>query len=63
MELIVKDSSHLNLKDNEIYLLGNFNINLLQNRNYILSGKGMAACQEPVQTLIHKYQECSHIFS
>ena len=62
MELIVKGSSHLNLKDNEIYLFGNFNVNLLQNRNYILSEKGMAACQEPVQTLIHKYQEFCHIF-
>ena len=41
MELIVKGFSHLNLKDNEIYLLSDFNINLLQNGNYILNGKGM----------------------
>ena len=63
MRLIVKDFSHLNLKDNEIYLLGNFNINVSQNRNFILNGKGMAACHEPVQTLINKYQEFCHIFS
>ena len=63
MELIVKDFSHLNLKDNEINLLGNFNINLLQNGNYILNGKRMAACQGPVQTLINTYQEFYHIFS
>ena len=31
MELIVKSISLLNLKDNEIYLLGDFSINLLQN--------------------------------
>ena len=40
MELIVKSFSPLNLKDTEIYLLSDFNINLLENRNYILSRKG-----------------------
>ena len=35
MELIVESFSVLNLKDNEIYLLSDFNINLLQNGNYI----------------------------
>ena len=30
--LIVKNFSHLNLKDNEIYLLCDFNINLLTKR-------------------------------
>ena len=55
MELIVKGVSHLNLKDNEIYLLGDFNINLLQNGNYILNGKGMTASQGPVCTLTNKY--------
>ena len=39
MELIIKDFSHLNLKDNKIYLLGDFIINLLQNGNYILMEK------------------------
>ena len=63
MELIVKVFSLLNLKDNEIYLLGDFNINLLQNENYILNRKGMAACQGPVHTLINKYQEFCQIFS
>ena len=63
MELIVKGFSHLNLKDNEIYLLSDFNINLLQNGSYILNGKGMAACQGPVLTLINKYQEFCQILS
>ena len=63
MELIVKSFSLLNLKDNEIYLLGDFNINLLQNVNYILNRKGMAACQETVHTLINKFQEFCQIFS
>ena len=63
MELIVKSFYLLNLKDNEIYLLGDFNINLLQNGNYILNRKGMAVCQGAVHTLINKYQEFCQIFS
>ena len=63
MELIVKSFSLLNLKDNEIYLLGDFNINLLQNGNYILNRKGMAVCQGAVHTLINKYQEFCQILS
>ena len=46
MELIVKSFPLLNLKDNEICLLGDFNINLLQNGNYILNN-----------SLINKYQD------
>ena len=44
MELIDKSFSLLNRKDNEIYLLGDFNTNLLQNGNYILNRKGWGAC-------------------
>ena len=63
MELIVKSFSLLNLKDNEIYILSDFNINLLQNGIYILNRKEIAACQGPVHTLISKYQEfLSNIF-
>ena len=55
--------SLLNLKDNEFYLLRDFNINLTQNENYILNRKGMTACQGPVHTLINQYQEFCQIFS
>ena len=63
MELIVKSFSLLNLKDNEIYLLADFNINLSHNRNYILNRKEMAVCQGAVHTLINKYQEFCQIFT
>ena len=63
MELIVKSFSLLNLKDNEIYLLGDFNINLLQKRKYVLNRKGMAVCQGAVHTLINKYLKMCQIFS
>ena len=63
MELIVKSFYLLNLKDNKIYLLGDFNINLLQNGNYILNKKRMAVCQGAVHTLINKYQEFCQTFS
>ena len=62
MELIVKSFSLLNLKDNEIYLLGDFNI-ALQNGNYIFNRKGWAVCQGSVHTLINKYQEFCQLFS
>ena len=63
MELIGKSFPLLNLKNNEIYLLDDFNIKLLQNRYNILTRKGMAACQGPVHTLINKYQEfCQIVF-
>ena len=63
MELIVKSFSLLNLKDNKIYLLGDFNINLLRNGNHILNRKGIAAFQGPVHTLTNKHQEFCQIFS
>ena len=63
MELIVKSFSLLNLKDNEVYLLGDFSISLLQSGNYILNRKGLAACEGPVHILINKYQEFCRIFS
>ena len=62
MELLVKSFFLLNLKDNEIYCLSDFNINLLQNGNYISNSKGMAACQGPVHTLMNTYQEFCQIF-
>ena len=63
MELISKSFSLLNLEDNEIYLLGDFNINLLQKGKYILNRKGMAACKGLVHTLINKYQNFFQMFS
>ena len=39
MDLTVKKLSNLNLKDNEIYLLSDFNIILFQNGKYILNKK------------------------
>ena len=63
MELIVKSASVLNLNNNELYLLGDFEINLLQNGNYILNKKELPACQGSVHTLINKYQELCQIFS
>ena len=39
MDLIDAKFSNLNLKDNEMYLVGDNNINLLQKENYILNSK------------------------
>ena len=57
MDLMVEKSSNLNLKDNEIYLFDDFNINLFQNGNYILNGKRNSTTQGSALTLINRYKE------
>ena len=51
MDLMVKNFSDLNLKDNEIYLLGDFNINLRHNSNDILNRKISTTSQGSPYTL------------
>ena len=63
MELVVEKFSNLNLKDNEIYLLGDFNINLFQNGKHILNGKRSTTSQGSVHTLINRYKEFCQIHS
>ena len=57
IELISENFSHSNLKIKKIYFHDNFNNNFFSNRKHILNGKGKAACQVPVHTLINKYLE------
>ena len=63
MDLMVEKFSNLNLKDNEIYLLGDFNINLFQNGKCILNGKGSTTFQGSVHTMINRYREFCQIHS
>ena len=63
MDLMVEKFSNLNLKDNEIYLLGDFNINLFQNGKYILNGKRSTTSQGSVHTMINRYREFCQIHS
>ena len=63
MDLMVEKFSNLNLKDNEIYLLGDFNINLFQNDKYILNGKRSTTCQVSGHTMTNKYKEFCKIHS
>ena len=63
MDLIVEKFLNLNLKDNEIYLLGDFNINLFQNGRYILNGKRSTASQGSAHTMINGYKEFYQIHS
>ena len=52
---MVEPFSNLNLKDNNIYILGDFNINFFQNGKYILNGKR--------GTMINRYKEFCQIKS
>ena len=63
MDLMVEKFSNLNLKDNEIYFLGDFNINLFQNDKYILSGKKSTTSQGSVHTMINRYKKFCQIHS
>ena len=56
MYLMVEKLSNLNLKDNEIYLLGDFNTNLFQNGKYILNGERRTTSQGSVHIMINKYR-------
>ena len=56
MDLMIKKFSNLNLKDNEIYLLGDFNINLFQNDKYAVNGKRSTTSQGSVYTMINRYK-------
>ena len=55
-DLMVEKFSNLNLIDNEIYLLGDFNINLFQNGNYILNRRRSTTSQGSVHTFINRYK-------
>ena len=62
MELLDKGFCHVYLEVNEVYLLSDFNINLLQNGKYNLNRKSSTACQGQVLTWINKYQEFVRYF-
>ena len=50
-------------KINEIYLLGDFNINLLQNRKYILKENQSYKLKSSSSALVNKYKEFCQTFS
>ena len=61
MDLMNEKLSNLNLKDNEIYLFGYFNINLFQNDKNILNEK--RSSQGSVHTMINRSKEFYQIHS
>ena len=63
MDLMVESFSNLNLKDIDIYLLGDFNVNLFQNGKYILNGKRGTTSEGLVVTMINRYKEFCQIQS
>ena len=63
MDLMLKKFSNLNLKDNETYLLRDFNINLFQNDKYILNEKRSTTSQGSLHTITNRYTEFCQILS
>ena len=60
---MLKKFSNLNLKDNETYLLRDFNINLFQNDKYILNKKRSTTSQGSLHTITNRYTEFCQILS
>ena len=60
---MVEKFSNLNLKDNQIYLFGDFNVNLFQNDKYILNGRGSTTSQGSVHSMRNIYKEFCQIHS
>ena len=60
---MVENFSNLNLKDNETYLLGDFNINLFQNGKHILDRKRSTTTQGSVHTVIKRYKKFCQTYS
>ena len=56
MDLMAEQFSGLNLKDNQIYLLSDFDINLFQNGKYILNVKRSTTSHGSVHTMINRYK-------
>ena len=57
------DFLQIDNKTNEIYLLGDFNINLLQNGKFILEENQSYKLKNPSSALVNKYKEFCQIFS
>ena len=54
MDLMIEKLANLNLRDNEIYLLGDFYINIFQNSKYILNGKRSSISQGSFYSMINR---------
>ena len=63
IDFMVENFSNLNLVDNEIYLFGDFHINLFQNGNYILNRKRSTTSQRSIHMFINRYKELCQTYS
>ena len=57
------DSSSIDVNKNEIYVLGDFNINLLENNKYILNESLSCKANRSMTPLIHQYIEFFQSYS
>ena len=57
LETLIKDFESLNLDNKEIYILGDFNINLIQNNIYILKEHESSISESLMTPLVDQYKE------
>ena len=63
LETLIKDFETLNLDNKEIYILGDFNINLIQNNIYILKEHESSISESLMTPLVNQYKELCQKFS
>ena len=62
LELIVKDLHDIDFVKHEVFILGDFNVNLFCNNKYILNEKNDIGSLVPISPLINKYKELCQTF-
>ena len=62
LNLLSDNFQQIDLKKKEIYLLGDFNINLIQNGKFLLKENQSNQSKEPISPLINKYKEFCQTF-
>ena len=63
LEILLNDFKKVDIRKKEIYILGNFNINLLQNGKFILKENQSNIFKMDTTSLINKYKEFCQTFS
>ena len=63
LELIIEGLHAVDFEKHEVFILGDFNVNLLFNNKYVLDEKNDIGSLVPLGPLINKYKALCQVFS